>query len=438
MSFLILAIGILLLILLITWAKLNAFLSFIIVCLFVGLANGMDIAAITVSIQKGMGDLLGTLIIIIGLGAMLGKLVAESGAAERIAAGLIKFSGEKNLVWALLITSFIIGIPLFYNVGFVLILPLAISIATKYKIPPVYLALPAISALSVTHGFLPPHPSPTALVQQFHADLGLTLLYGFIVAVPCIILAGPVFAKTLKNYNNRPIESFIAEPKDEASLPGMFLSILTAFMPVILISAATIIKMLVPGANAFKTVILALGEPPIAMLVTVLFAIYSLGLKQGRTMTQIGHSMGDAVKDIAVILFIVGGAGSLKQVLTDTGISGQIAVALQGLNINPLLAAWSIAAIIRVAIGSATVAGLTTAGIVAPLVVSTGANPNLMVLATGAGSLFFSHVNDAGFWLFKEYFNLSIKQTMKTWSIMETIVSVVGIIAVLILSYFVH
>lgn len=438
MSFLILAIGILLLILLITWAKLNAFLSFIIVCLFVGLANGMDVAAISTSIQKGMGDLLGTLIIIIGLGAMLGKLVAESGAAERIATGLIKFSGEKNLVWALLITAFIIGIPLFYNVGFVLILPLAISIATKYKIPPVYLALPAISALSVTHGFLPPHPSPTALVQQFNADLGLTLLYGFIVTVPCIILAGPVFARTLKNYNNRPIESFIAVPKDEASLPGMFLSIITAFMPVILISAATIIKMLVPGTNAFKTVILALGEPPIAMLVTVLFAIYSLGLKQGRTMTQIGNSMGDAVKDIAVILFIVGGAGSLKQILTDTGISGQIAVALQGLNINPLLAAWSIAAIIRVAIGSATVAGLTTAGIVAPLVISTGANPNLMVLATGAGSLFFSHVNDAGFWLFKEYFNLSIKQTMKTWSIMETIVSVVGIIAVLILSYFVH
>lgn len=438
MSFLILAIGILLLILLITWAKLNAFLSFIIVCVFVGLANGMDVAAISTSIQKGMGDLLGTLIIIIGLGAMLGKLVAESGAAERIATGLIKFSGEKNLVWALLITAFIIGIPLFYNVGFVLILPLAISIATKYKIPPVYLALPAISALSVTHGYLPPHPSPTALVQQFNADLGLTLFYGFIVSVPCIILAGPVFAKTLKNYNNRPIESFIAEPKDEASLPGMFLSIVTAFMPVILISAATIIKMLVPGANAFKTVILALGEPPIAMLITVLFAIYSLGLKQGRTMTQIGNSMGDAVKDIAVILFIVGGAGSLKQILTDTGISGQIAVALQGLNINPLLAAWSIAAIIRVAIGSATVAGLTTAGIVAPLVVSTGANPNLMVLATGAGSLFFSHVNDAGFWLFKEYFNLSIKQTMKTWSIMETIVSVVGIITVLILSYFIH
>jgi Gnt-I system high-affinity gluconate transporter len=385
-----------------------------------------------------MGDLLGTLIIIIGLGAMLGKLVAESGAAEKIAAGLIRFSGEKNLVWALLLTAFIIGIPLFYNVGFVLILPLAISIATKYKIPPVSLALPAIAALSVTHGYLPPHPSPTALVQQFHADLGLTLLYGFIVAIPCIILAGPVFAKTLKKYNNRPLESFIATPKDEASLPGMFISIITAFMPVILISAATITKMLVPEDNVIKKIILSLGEPPVAMLITVLFALYSLGLKQGRTMTQIGNSMGDAVKDIAVILFIVGGAGSLKQVLIDTGISDQIATSLQHLNINPLLAAWSISAMIRVAIGSATVAGLTTAGIVAPMIVTSGANPNLMVLATGAGSLFFSHVNDSGFWLFKEYFNLSIKQTMKTWSIMETIVSVVGIISVLILSYFIH
>ena len=438
MSFIILAIGILILILLITWAKLNAFLSFIIVCIFVGLANGMDIAAIATSVQKGMGDLLGTLIIIIGLGAMLGKLVAESGAAEKIAAGLIKFSGEKNLVWALLITAFIIGIPLFYNVGFVLILPLAISIATKYKIPPVYLSLPAISALSVTHGYLPPHPSPTALVQQFNADLGLTLLYGFIVAIPCIILAGPVFAKTLKKYNNRPLESFIATPKDEASLPGMFISIITAFMPVILISAATLTKMWMHGRNTFKTVVLALGEPPVAMLVTVLLAIYTLGIKQGRTMTQIGNSLNDAAKDIAVILFIVGGAGSLKQVLTDTGISGEIAASLQHLSINPLLAAWSISAIIRVAIGSATVAGLTTAGIVAPLIAATGANPNLMVLATGAGSLFFSHVNDSGFWLFKEYFNLSIKQTMKTWSIMETIVSVVGIIVVLMLSYIIH
>ena len=194
MPFIILAIGILFLILLITWAKLNAFLSFLIVCIFIGLANGMNIADIAVSVQKGIGDLLGSLVIIIGLGAMLGKLVAESGAAERIAGSLIKISGKKNLVWALLITGFIIGIPLFYNVGFVLILPLAISIATKYDIPPVYLALPAISALSVTHGYLPPHPSPTALVQQFHADLGLTLLYGLIVAVPCIILAGPVFA----------------------------------------------------------------------------------------------------------------------------------------------------------------------------------------------------------------------------------------------------
>lgn len=438
MSFIILALGILFLILLITWAKLNAFLSFMIVCIFIGITNGMKVEDIAVSVQKGIGDLLGSLVIIIGLGAMLGKLVAESGAAERIAGSLINVFGKKNLVWALLLTGFIIGIPLFYNVGFVLILPLAISIATRYDIPPVYLSLPAISAMSVTHGYLPPHPSPTALVQQFHADLGLTLLYGFIVAVPCIILAGPVFAKTLKKYKNRPLESFIVQPKDEASLPGIFTSIFTAFLPVILITAATLTKMFVPEENTFTSIIFAIGDPVIAMLITVLFAIYSLGIKQKRSMSQISNSIADSVKDIAVILFIVGGAGSLKQVLTDTGISNEIANSLQHLSINPLLAAWSISAIIRVAIGSATVAGLTTAGIVAPLVVSTGANANLMVLATGAGSLFFSHVNDSGFWLFKEYFNLSIKQTMKTWSVMETIVSVVGIITIMILSYFVH
>lgn len=437
MSFIILAIAICLLILLITWAKLNPFLAFLIVSVFTGLSNGMNVAAIAVSVQKGIGDLLGPLIIIIGLGAMLGKLVSESGAAEKIAGGLIKISGKKNLVWALLITAFIIGIPLFYNVGFVLILPLAISIATKYKIPPVYLGLPAISALSVTHGFLPPHPSPAALVQQYHADFGLTLLYGLIVCVPCIILAGPVFAKTLKNYNNRPLESFIATPKDETSLPGMFSSVITAFMPVILIATATIARMEMKEESFLKTILLGLGEPVIAMMIAVLLGIYTLGIRQGKNMKQLSISITDSIKDIASILMIVGAAGALKQVLTDTGINAEIAASLQHININPLIVAWLIAAIIRVAIGSATVAGLTAAGIVAPLIATTGANPALMVLATGAGSLFFSHVNDSGFWLFKEYFNLTIKQTFKTWSIMETIVSVVGIISILILSYFV-
>jgi len=437
MLYIILITGIALLIILITGVKLNPFVAFLIVSMLMGLATGMNTTNIAVSIQKGVGDILGSLVAIIGLGSMLGKLVADSGAAQRIANGMVQSFGKKNLTWALVITAFIIGIPLFYNVAFVIFVPLIIGIATRYKLPAVYIGLPALSALSVTHGYLPPHPSPVALVQQFHADLGLTLLYGLIVAVPAIILAGPVFAVTLKKYTNKPLDTFSTASKDEAELPGMFTSIFTAFLPVILIAAASLVHILVPGESVLKNIIMSIGEPLTAMLITVIIAIYTLGIKRGRTMKEVGASLTDAVKDIAMIMFIIAGAGALKQVLADTGISNQIAASLQTLQMHPLLIAWTISAIIRVSVGSATVAGLTTAGIVAPLIASTGVNPSLMVLATGAGSLMFSHVNDPGFWLFKEYFNLSFKQTIKTWSIMETIVSVVGLAGVFILNTFI-
>ena len=437
MSFIILAIGILLLILLITWARLNAFLAFIIVSILIGLFNGMDVTAIINSLQKGMGDLLGSVIIILGLGAMLGKLVADSGAAQKIATGLMNAFGKKYLMWALVLTAFIVGIPLFYNVGFVLMVPLIITLSKRYNIPAVYIGIPMLSALSVTHGYLPPHPSPTALVTQYNADLGVTLLYGFIVAVPAIIVAGPLFALTLKKIDSKPLETFAGKNIPDNELPGLFISMFTAFLPVILIATGTIVKLLAPSENIIIKIIIALSDPVIAMTVTLLFAVYSLGLQRGRKMKEVMMPLTEAVKDIAMIVFIIGGAGALKQILTDTGISGQIAEGLQGMNVHPLFAAWSIAAIIRVCLGSATVAGLTAAGIVAPLVATTGVNPSLMVLATGAGSLMFSHVNDGGFWLFKEYFNLSFKDTIRTWSLMETIVSIVGIIAVFILNYFI-
>jgi Gnt-I system high-affinity gluconate transporter len=437
MSLLILLLGIALLIVLITWARLNAFLAFIIVSVLIGLFNGMDISTITASLQKGMGELLGSIIIILGLGAMLGKLVADSGAAQKIATGLMKVFGKKYIMWALVLTAFVVGIPLFYNVGFVLLVPLIITLAKRYNISAVYIGVPMLAALSVTHGYLPPHPSPTALVAQFHADLGVTLLYGFIVAIPAIIIAGPVFALALKKIKCEPLEIFAGKDIPEEELPTMFTSMFTAFLPVILIAGGTIVNLFVHSQNIFTKIIIALSDPIIAMTVTMLYAIYSLGLRRGKKMKEIMLPLTEAVKDIATIVFIIGGAGGLKQILTDTGISGQIAEGLQGMSVHPLLAAWSIAAIIRVCLGSATVAGLTAAGIVAPLVASTGINPSLMVLATGAGSLMFSHVNDGGFWLFKEYFNLSFKDTIRTWSLMESIVSVVGIIAVFVLNYFI-
>ena len=436
MTYLVLAGGIVLLVVLIAAFRFNAFLSFLIVSLLVGVCRGMNISSIVTSIQKGIGDLLGSLVIIIGLGAMLGKLVADSGAALRIASGLINAFGKKYIVWALVVTCFIIGVPLFYNVAFVLAVPLVITIAARYKIPAVYIGLPALSALSVTHGYLPPHPSPVALVQQFGANMGVTLLYGFLVAVPAIILAGPLFALTLKKYNNKPLQAFASAEMSEESLPSLPLSIVSAFLPVLLIGFGSLAVYLLPPQSAVAIFAKAIGEPVIAMLISVLFATFTLGMRNGRRLGAVMSSLGEAVKDVAMIILIIGGSGALKQVLADTGISQQVASGLSHLSIHPLLLAWSMSALIRVCVGSATVAGLTTAGIVAPLIATTGVNASLMVLATGAGSLMFSHVNDPGFWMFKEYFNLSLKDTIKTWSVMETIVSVVGLIGVFAINFF--
>ena len=438
MSFIILLIGIALLILLITWVKLSPFLAFILVSILIGFSNGMDISTITNALQKGIGDLLGSIVIILGLGAMLGKLIADSGAAQKIATGLMEMFGRKYILWALLLTGFIIGIPLFYGTGFVLVVPLIITLSYRYNISAVYIGLPMLAAMSVTHGFLPPHPSPTVLVKQFNADLGLTLLYGLLVAIPTILVAGPLFALTLKKYTIKPLELFKGRDVPAEELPSMFYSVFTALLPVILIGLNTIVSLTTSSQNLFTKTCKVLGDPIVAMTITVLFASYSLGIKNGKKIKDLMQTMTDSIKDISIILLIVGGAGGLKQVLIEAGISDQIAVLVRNLDIPPLLAAWSIAAIIRVSLGSSTVAGLTTAGIVAPMILTTGVDPNLMVLVTGAGSMMFSHVNDSGFWMFKEYFNMSIKDTLKTWSLMETLVSVMGLISVLVLNYFIH
>jgi len=430
MSFLILLIGIFLLILLTTWAKLNAFLSFLLVSMGIGLANGMSIDAVTHAVQTGMGDLLGSLLVILVIGAMLGKLIADYGAAQRIVSSFMKWFGRKYLVWALVITAFIVGIPLFYGIGFVLLVPLIITLSYKYDIPAVYIGLPMLASLSVTHGFLPPHPSPVALIQQYHADLGLTLLYGFIVSVPSILIAGPLFATTLKKYNRKPLATFAGKTIPDDELPGIADSFITALLPVILIGSATVLRLAMPENSFPVKVFNILGDPSIALLLTLAFAIYALVLKRGKKFEPCMISMADAVKDISLILLIIAGAGALKQVLTESGTAAQLTHLMQGLHLHPILAAWIIAAFIRVCLGSSTVAGLTAAGMIAPMIVGSHINPSLIVLATGAGSLLFSHVNDSGFWLFKEYFNLSVKETLKTWSVMETIISVVGLLTV--------
>ncbi len=422
-----------LLVLLIVWAKLNPFLSFLISAIAAGLLFGLPADQVAGSIQKGMGALLGDLVIVIVTGAMLGKLVAESGAAQRIAGFLMGVFGEKYITWAMALTGLVVGIPLFYNVGFVLLVPLAFTLSYQYRLPAVYVGLPLLAALSVTHGFLPPHPSPAALVGQFGANMGLTLLYGGIVAIPTIILAGPLLAPLLKGISSQPLKTFQAEPMPESELPGIGNSILTALLPVVLLIATTGLSLSVSPDDPQRPLLNFLANPSVVMLVSVGYATYSLGLRRKQSMSKLMDIYTLATKDISMILLIVAGAGALKQVFTDSGVSLVLAEGIQSWDMHPLILAWLITAVIRIAVGSATVAGLTTAGIIAPLVPTLDVDPNLLVLSIGAGSLVFSHFNDGGFWMCKEYFNLSIKDTLKSWTLMETIVAVAGLVGVLLL-----
>ena len=429
--------SILILVLLITWGRVNPFLAFLVASIIGGLLLGIPVQDIPATLEKGIGGMLGSLVIIICLGAMFGKLVSESGAAQKITTVLMNLFGDKGIPWALMCTGFIVGIPLFYNVGFVLLVPLIFSVVYQYKLPAVYLGIPLLAALSVTHGFLPPHPSPTALVPQFGASMSLTLIYGLIIAIPTMIIAGPLFARTLRHIECKPLETFKPNLMPEAELPGAFNSFVTSLLPVLMIAGSSLLPVLAGGNQGLIHFFAFLGNPSIVMLIALTLATFSLGLSRGIHIKRIMEMYAGAVRDISVILLIVAGAGALKQVFVDSGVSREIAGILTGIDVNPLLLGWIIATLIRISLGSATVAGLTAAGIVAPLVLTTNVNPNLMVLAVGAGSLMFSHVNDSGFWMYKEYFNLSLVDTIKSWSLMETIVGVAGIVGVLILDRFV-
>jgi Gnt-I system high-affinity gluconate transporter len=426
--------AIILLVLLIAWLKIDTFISFLLISIGLGLASGLDVATIGKAIQKGVGGTLGDLVLIVGFGAMLGKMVADSGAAQRITDALIGIFGTKNIQWGMALAGFVIGIPLFYNAGFVIVIPLIFMISATAKLPLLYIGVPMLSALSVAHGYLPPHPSPAAIASQLNADLGKTLLYGLMVSIPAIAIAGPVFGKTLKKFQPKPDEDlFNVKPRPSHELPSLGISIVTALLPVFLLTSMSALKSVMPG----NTLVALLAEPYFGMLLSVLFAAYSLGITRGMNMKAITKSMEEAFKGVSVILLIIAGAGVFKEIMTVGGVSNYIAESLKDVAVSPLLLSWGIAAIIRVCVGSATVAGLTTVGILSPLLVHSTVTPELLVLAIGSGSLMFSHVNDGGFWLFKEYFNLSIKDTLLTWSVMETIVSIMGLVGVLLLNMFV-
>jgi Gnt-I system high-affinity gluconate transporter len=438
MPLLIVILGICLLLFLILVLKLNSFLSFVIVSLVVGLGEGMNLNNAVVSLENGIGSTMGSLVLILSFGSMLGKLVSESGAAQRITMYLIRAFGIKHIQMALMLTGFIVGVSLFFDVGFFIMIPLVFTVAATTGLPLLYVGLPILAALSVTHGFLPPHPAPTAIVTLFHADLGKTLIYGIIAAIPAIIISGPILSKVLSKIEAKPLEEFLNQKvMSEEELPGFWISFISSLLPVVLITVSTVAGFLLPEDNAIRKTLGYIGNPAIAMLIAVLFSIYTLGLARGRKITDIMNSLAHSVTTITMIMLLIAGAGALKQVLVDSGVSKYIGDMLSQSSLSPLFLGWLIATVLRFCVGSATVAGITTAGIVLPLVTGGSVNPELMVLAIGSGSLMFGHVNDGGFWLFKEYFNLSIKDTLKTWSVMETSIGICGLFGVLVLSIFI-
>jgi Gnt-I system high-affinity gluconate transporter len=438
MPLLIVILGICLLLFMILVLKFNSFLSFVIVSVCVGLAEGMTLEKTIVSIENGIGNTLGFLVLILGFGSMLGKLVSESGAAQKITSKLISAFGLKHIQLALMLTGFIVGVSLFYDVGFFIMIPLIFTVAASTGLPLLYVGLPMLAALSVTHGYLPPHPAPTAIVGMFHADMGKTLIYGVIVAIPAIVISGPFLSKILSKVNAKPLKEFVnTKALADDEMPGFWISFFSALLPVILISISTIAGFLLPDDNILRKVLGWVGNPVMAMLLSVLFAIYTLGLARGRKIKEIMDSLAHSVTSITMIMLLIAGAGALKQVLVDGGVSTYIGGLLSGSSLSPLFLGWLIATILRFCVGSATVAGITTAGIVLPLVTGGAVQPELMVLAIGSGSLMFGHVNDGGFWLFKEYFSLSIKDTMRTWVVMETSIGISGLAGVMLLSLFI-
>jgi gluconate transporter len=431
------AIAVLGLVVMIAWGKVQPLLAFVITAIAAALMLGMPLDAIPKSVEKGIGDMLGSLAVLLALGAIFGRLIADSGAAQKIASVLIGVFGASRMSLALALTGFIVGIPLFYNVGFVLMVPLIFSLMRQSGKSLVWLAVPLMAGLSIAHGFLPPHPSPTAIVPMFGADMGLTLIYGLIVGVPTLLIAGPVFAMTVKGITANPPDLFLAPPKADDELPSAFNAFATALLPVVLLAGATALSFSGAVPAEHKSLVNFISHPILVLLIALAVACISLGTARGTGFRSLMESSGGALREIAPILLIIAGAGALKQVFIDSGVSAQMGGLLQAVPVPPLVLGWLIAGIIRVSLGSATVAGLTAAGLIAPLVAVSGVDPNLMVLAIGAGSLMFSHVNDSGFWMFKEYFGLTIKDTLRTWTLMEGLVGIVGLGSVLLLDLFV-
>lgn len=413
--------------------KISPFISLLIVAIATGLCLGMPAADLLKSIEKGVGSTLGGLALILCLGAILGKILEESGAAEKITITLINGFGLKKIQWAVMLTGFLIGIPLYYNAGFVILVPLVFMLVRKTGLPLLYIAIPMAAALSTTHCFLPPHPGPVVLVNAFGADMGKVLIYGIIIAIPAVIVAGPILGRFLKGIRSAEQTTELSEPTTAAQ-PNAFPSFMVALLPVLLITMAVVCNAFLDQGHLLRQFFSFIGEPVIALLVSVILAIYYFGIRAGIQMDNIMKWVSDAIAGIAMILLIITAGGVFKQVLQDSGTGTYIASFSSKWQMPPLIFGWIITALLRVMIGSATVAGITAAGIVSPLVTSGTVSPELMVLAVGSGSVFGSHINDSGFWMYKEFFKLTLKQTFLSWTVMETLISILGLAGVLVLN----
>jgi GntP family gluconate:H+ symporter len=432
------------LILLIAVFKLNPFITLLLASLSLAVVTGMQPSTIIHSFEAGVGATLGHIAVVVALGTMLGKMMAESGGADQIAYTLIRLFGEKRVHWAMVVIGLVVGLPAFFEVGFVLLIPIAYTVARRTRTSLIMVGLPMVAGLSVVHGLVPPHPAALLAVTIYKADVGRTIFYALLVGLPTAIIAGPLYAKLIAPHIDLPSENSIsaqfvdhdATHGSGRSLPSFGLTLFSILLPVLLMLIGSWADVVSVPKSALNEGLHLIGNDDMALLIGVLVSFITLGRMRGFTRETILRFSNECLAPTATITLLVGAGGGFGRILQDSGVSqAVIGVAMQS-HIPLLLLAWLLAALMRLATGSATVAMTTAAGIVAPIAMhSTGVQPELLAIATGAGSLIFSHVNDGGFWLVKEYFGMSVAQTIKTWSVCETIISVAALLFTIGLSF---
>lgn len=428
--------GVALVVLLVTWLRMHAFIALAVGSLFVGVAAGMPLADIPRSFQGGVGDTLGFIALVIGLGTVIGKLLAESGGAVVVSDALVRALGEKRLDWALLFSGFIIGLPVFFQVGLVLLAPVLFTLARQTGTPLLRLGIPLVAGLSAAHGLVPPHPGPLAAIERLGADTGLTLFYSLVVAFPVAMLAGPLVGRFISRHIRVEAGAMgdqLTGTTTATRMPSLVVTLVTILLPVLLMLMAALAQATLADGVARRSIGFA-GSPLVAMLLATLLAMYTFGQACGFDRVRLLRFAEEALPPIASVLLVVGGGGGFGRVLVTAGVDKAITQVIGGMQMSPLVLGWLIAALLRVSVGSATVACVTAASIMTPMIATMGhVNKELLVVAIGAGSLIASHVNDGGFWLVKEYLNMSVPQTIASWTVLETIVSVAGLAGVLLL-----